>query len=162
MGECLNSSIYCGRWKNVPNGRKKLRPTSVVAKRPSKALKTLITYYSDKLAPLQVVINCQYSVAQMCTREDTLGCYLGMLSSDDIVSHNTLITLSYFFRDKLFDFILEMFNLFFWLLFGFFNHRFIIYNMKKCTRNCELEKRVPKKYYFLSQPFNILGSFIML
>ena len=27
--------------------------------------------YSDKLAHVQVVINCRYSIAQMCTWEDT-------------------------------------------------------------------------------------------
>ena len=27
--------------------------------------------YLDKLAHIQVVINCRYSIAQMCTREDT-------------------------------------------------------------------------------------------
>ena len=31
----------------------------------------------------QVAINCQYSVAQMCTREDTLAHYLGALFIDD-------------------------------------------------------------------------------
>ena len=157
MGECLNSSIYCGRWKNVPNGRKKLRPTSVVAKRPSKALKTLITYYSDKLAPLQVVINCQYSVAQMCTREDTLGCYLGMLSSDDIVSHNTLITLSYFFRDKLFDFILEMLNLFN-TLFGLFQPQ--VYNLlhEKVYQKLWIGKKSTKKELFSEPAFSRLFS----
>ena len=40
----------------------------------------------------QVVINCQYSVAQMCTREDTLGHYLGALIIDDVMRHNMLIT----------------------------------------------------------------------
>ena len=46
--------------------------------------------YSDKLAHVQVVINCQYSVAQMCTREDTLAHYLGTL--DDVMSYNWLTT----------------------------------------------------------------------
>ena len=35
--------------------------------------KTGMSTYSDKLAHLQVVINCQYSIAQMFTREDTLA-----------------------------------------------------------------------------------------
>ena len=48
--------------------------------------------YSDKLAHIQVVINCQYYVAQMCTREDTLSHYLGAPSIDDVMRHNTLIT----------------------------------------------------------------------
>ena len=47
--------------------------------------------YSDKLA--YIVINCRYSVAQMCTREDTLTLYLGMLSIYDVMSHNELTTL---------------------------------------------------------------------
>ena len=33
-----------------------------------------MSIYSNKLAHVQVVINCRYSVAQMCTREDTLIC----------------------------------------------------------------------------------------
>ena len=33
--------------------------------------------YSDKLAHLQVIINCWYSIAQMSTREDMLTQYLG-------------------------------------------------------------------------------------
>ena len=32
-----------------------------------------MSIYSDKLAHIQVVINCWYSVAQMCTREDILA-----------------------------------------------------------------------------------------
>ena len=31
-----------------------------------------MSIYSDKLAHVQVLINCLYFVAQMCTREDTL------------------------------------------------------------------------------------------
>ena len=47
---------------------------------------------TDKLAHIQVVINCRYSVAQMCTREDTLAHYLGPLFIDDVMRHNTLRT----------------------------------------------------------------------
>ena len=36
-----------------------------------------MSIYQDKLAHVQVIINCQYSVAQMCTREDTLAHILG-------------------------------------------------------------------------------------
>ena len=160
MGECINCSIYCGRccyWKNVPNGRKKLRPTSVVAKRPPKALKPLITYYLDKLAPLQlqVVINCRYSVAQMWTCEDTLACYLGTLSSDDVMSHNTLITL--LFRDKLFDFILEMLNLFN-TLFGLFQPQ--VYNLlhEKVYQKLWIGKKSTKKELFSEPAFSRLFS----
>ena len=42
----------------------------------------LVMSYSDKLAHVQVIINCQYSIAQMCTREDTLARYLGAPSLD--------------------------------------------------------------------------------
>ena len=52
-----------------------------------------MSVYSDKLAHIQVVINYQYSVAQMCTPEDTLAHYLGAPSIDDVVRHNKLITL---------------------------------------------------------------------
>ena len=45
-----------------------------------------------QLAQLQVVINCQYSVAQMCTREDTLAHYLGAPYLDDVISQNELTT----------------------------------------------------------------------
>ena len=38
-----------------------------------------MSIYSDKLADLKVVINCQYPVAQMGTLEDTLA-YLGVPS----------------------------------------------------------------------------------
>ena len=41
--------------------------------------------YSDKLAHLQVIINCRYSVAQICTRENTLAQYLGAPSLDDFM-----------------------------------------------------------------------------
>ena len=51
-----------------------------------------MSIYSDKLAYEQVVINCRYSVAQMCTCEDTPAHYLGTLFNDDVMRHNTLIT----------------------------------------------------------------------
>ena len=47
-------------------------------------------FYSDKLAHVQVVINCRYSVAQMCPREDELARYLGAPSLDDVMSQNEL------------------------------------------------------------------------
>ena len=43
--------------------------------------------YSDKLAHVQVVINCWYVIAQKCTREDTLAHNL-----DDVKSYNLLTT----------------------------------------------------------------------
>ena len=49
-----------------------------------------MSIYSDKLAHLQVVIICRYSLAQMCTREDTLTHILGALYFDDIMSYNLL------------------------------------------------------------------------
>ena len=51
--------------------------------------------YSAKLTHVQVVINCRYSVAQMCTREDTLAHYLGMPFIDDFMRYNALITLPF-------------------------------------------------------------------
>ena len=48
--------------------------------------------YADKLAHVLVVINCQYSVARMCTREDMLAQYLGAPYLDDVMSHNELTT----------------------------------------------------------------------
>ena len=54
--------------------------------------KTVISIYSDKLAHVEVVINCRYSVAQICTHEDMLAYILGAPSIDDIMSHNLLTT----------------------------------------------------------------------
>ena len=48
--------------------------------------------YLDKLAHVQVIINCRYSIAQMCTCEDTLSQNLGMPYLDDFMSHNELTT----------------------------------------------------------------------
>ena len=52
----------------------------------------MTSIYSDKLAHVQVVINCQYSVAQLCTREDTLAHILGALYFDVVMSYNSLTT----------------------------------------------------------------------
>ena len=51
-------------------------------------------YCSDKLAHIQVITNCPYSIAQMCTREDSLAYILGTPSIDDVMSYNSLTTLS--------------------------------------------------------------------
>ena len=48
--------------------------------------------YSDKLAHIQVVINCGYSIAQLCTREDTLAHILGALYFNVVMSYNSLTT----------------------------------------------------------------------
>ena len=45
-----------------------------------------MSIYSDKLVHVQVVINCQYSVAQMCTRKNKLAHSLGATCLDDIMS----------------------------------------------------------------------------
>ena len=45
-----------------------------------------VYFYSDKLAHVQVVINCRYSVAQMRTHEDPLIHNLGALCIDDVMS----------------------------------------------------------------------------
>ena len=47
-----------------------------------------MSIYSNNLAHIQVVINCQYSIAQMCTRGDMLAHYSGVLSLDEVMSHN--------------------------------------------------------------------------
>ena len=50
--------------------------------------------YLNKLAHVQVVINCQYTVAQMCTCEDALAHNSAVLYFDDIMScYNSLTTL---------------------------------------------------------------------
>ena len=51
--------------------------------------------YSDKLAHVQGVINCRYSVAQLCTREDGLAYILGTPSIDDVTSYNWLKSLNH-------------------------------------------------------------------
>ena len=51
-----------------------------------------MSIYPDKLAHVQVVNNCRYSVAQMCTREDMLAHYLGTPFTDDVKRQNILIT----------------------------------------------------------------------
>ena len=48
--------------------------------------------YSDKLEHEQVVINCRYSIAKMCTRKDTLAHSLGEPCLDDVMSYNSLST----------------------------------------------------------------------
>ena len=52
-------------------------------------------HYLDKLAHVQVVINCRYSIAQMCTREDMLAHILGAPFIDDVMRYNTLVTINY-------------------------------------------------------------------
>ena len=42
-----------------------------------------MSIYSDKLAHVQAVINCRYSVAQMCTWEDTHA-HLFMFTSGEL------------------------------------------------------------------------------
>ena len=46
----------------------------------------------DKLAHIQAVLNCRYSVEQMCTREDTLAQFLGALYLEDVMNQNELTT----------------------------------------------------------------------
>ena len=45
-----------------------------------------MSIYLDKLARVQVVINCPYSAAQMCTCEDALAYILGAPFIDDIMN----------------------------------------------------------------------------
>ena len=51
--------------------------------------------YLAKLAHLQLVINCRYSVAQLCTRENMLAHILGMPYIDDVMSFDLLTTRFY-------------------------------------------------------------------
>ena len=51
-----------------------------------------MSIYSDKSAHVQVVINCCYLIAQLCTREDGFAYILGAPSIDDIMSYNSLTT----------------------------------------------------------------------
>ena len=55
-----------------------------------------MSIYSDKLAHVQVIINCQYSVAQMITSEDVLAYILGMPSIDNAMSYNLLTLFVHF------------------------------------------------------------------
>ena len=52
-----------------------------------------MSIYSDKLAHVKDIINCRYSVAQMCTHNETLAHYLGAPFIDDAMRYNTLIKL---------------------------------------------------------------------
>ena len=60
-----------------------------------------MSIYLDKLAHVQVIINCQYSIAQMCTHEDTLPQNLGAPYFDDVKSYNSLTTLLFLFLQEL-------------------------------------------------------------
>ena len=51
-----------------------------------------MSIYSDKLAHVQVIINCRYSIAHLCTSEATLTHNLGVLHFDDVMSYNSLTT----------------------------------------------------------------------
>ena len=79
-----------------------------------------MSIYSDKLAHVQVVINCRYSVAQLCTREDTLAHNLGTLYFDDVMSYNLLTTLYFIIviRKNLLFFGIIRFSLkYFWTIY---------------------------------------------
>ena len=51
-----------------------------------------MSIYSDKLAHVQVIINCPYFVAQLYTSEDGLAYILGAPSIDDVMCYNSLTT----------------------------------------------------------------------
>ena len=72
----------------VPNAGKPIQTnyTNIV-------LDVVVSYYSDKLTHVQVIINCPYSIAQMCTRKETLAHSLGEPCLDDIMSYNSLTTI---------------------------------------------------------------------
>ena len=52
-----------------------------------------MSIYSYKLAHVQVIINCPYSIAHLCTSEATLAYNLGAQHFDDIMSYNSLKTI---------------------------------------------------------------------
>ena len=51
-----------------------------------------MSIYSDKLAHVQVVINCWNTDAPMCTREDALALISGVPSIDDVVSFDDVMS----------------------------------------------------------------------
>ena len=51
-----------------------------------------MSIYSDKSAHVQVVINCRYSIAQMCSWEDIHDRLFMRAVVDDIMSQNELET----------------------------------------------------------------------
>ena len=51
-----------------------------------------MSIYSDKLAHVQVFINCRNRDAPMCTSEDALAFILGALFIDEVMSYNSLTT----------------------------------------------------------------------
>ena len=53
-----------------------------------------MSIYYDKLVHVQVVINCLYSIAQMCNCEDTLAHNIGTPYIDDVTSYNSLKTIA--------------------------------------------------------------------
>ena len=59
-----------------------------------------MSIFSDKLAHVQVVINCRYFVAQLCTREDTLTHFLGALYIDDVMSYDSLTTIMFMNKQR--------------------------------------------------------------
>ena len=65
---------------------------------------------SDKLAHVQVIINCLYSIAQMCTREDALAHNLGAPYFDDVMSYNSLTKKCWVYNElcKFLQEVLEM------------------------------------------------------
>ena len=52
-----------------------------------------MSIYSDKLAHIQVITNCQYSTAQMCIWEDILRHLFMHAVLDDVMSQSELTTL---------------------------------------------------------------------
>ena len=52
-----------------------------------------MSIYSDKLAHAQVIIKCRYSIAPMCTQENTHSGLFMRAVLDDVMSPNELTTL---------------------------------------------------------------------
>ena len=94
---CKWSGFRMGSEILKPNHLKSRQMAAILSKtirNPDKNIREdMLAHYSNKLAHVQFVINCRYSIAQMCTREDTLTHFLGAPSYDDVMSQNELITL---------------------------------------------------------------------
>ena len=54
--------------------------------------RSVMSIYSDKLAHVQVIINCRARDAPMCTSEDGLAYILDVPYFDDVMSYNLLTT----------------------------------------------------------------------
>ena len=61
-----------------------------------------MSIYSYKLPHVQVVINCRYSIAHLCTSEAMLAHKLGALHFDDPMSYNSLTFICFMLNTQYF------------------------------------------------------------